>query len=119
MKKTVIGITVLTLVLSLGAMAMAHGFGGNGDYEAQYNAQKEYIQQQLDDGAITQKQADYMLDRLEYMKEYSEQYGNAGYGAYGMPCGGPGMMGGYPGMMRGYGPGMMGGYGPGMMHGGW
>ncbi|SJZ82730.1 hypothetical protein [Selenihalanaerobacter shriftii] len=105
MKKTVIVITVLALVLSLGTMAMAHGFGlGNGDYEAQYKAQKEYIQQQLDDGAITQKQADYMLDRLEYMKEYSEQYGNAGYGAYGMPCGGPGMMG---------------GYGPGMMHGGW
>jgi hypothetical protein len=124
MKKVVIGVTVLALVLSMGVMVMAEE--GNDDWvQKNYEFQKDYINQQLEEGLITEQQAEYILERLEGMKEYYEEHGdeldNRGYGAYQMPCGmggagfgpmmhGPGMMGGY-----GHGPGMMGGYGPGMM----
>ncbi|SDC18415.1 MULTISPECIES: hypothetical protein [unclassified Candidatus Frackibacter] len=130
MKKVVIGVTVLALVLSMAVMVMAKE-GNDNWFQKNYQFQKDYINQQLERGLITEQQAEYMLERLETMKEYYEEHGdeldNRGNGAYRMPCGmsGPGMMGGAgfgpmmhgPGMMRGYGqgPGMMGGYGPGMM----
>jgi len=131
MKKTVIGVTVLALILALGVTVMA-AEKENDWLQKNYEFQKDYINQQLERGLITEQQAEYMLERLETMKEYYAEHGdeldNRGYGAYQMPCGrsfGSGMMGGTgfgpmmhgSGMMRGYGqgPGMMGGYGPGMM----
>ena len=125
MKKAVIGVTVLALVMSLGVMAMAAEESNNNWFQKNYEFQKDYINQQLERGLITKQQAEYMLERLDLMKEYYKEYdGEYGYNGFTMPCGragfgpmmhGPGMMGGYGFGPMMHGPGMMGGYGPGMM----
>jgi hypothetical protein len=125
MRKIIVGVTILALVLSLGVVAMASESSNDDLFQKNYELRKDFINQQLEHGLITDNQADYMLDRLEKMNEYYKEYGNEfgqEYGTYrGIgPCGmGPGfspMMQG-PGMMRGYGYGQGFGYGPGMGRG--
>ena len=74
MKKLVVSLTVLALLLSLSMMVMAAE--QNDDWlQKRYDFQKDYIKQQLDEGVITQQQADYMLQRLERIKNYYEENG--------------------------------------------
>ncbi|SJZ40767.1 DUF2680 domain-containing protein [Selenihalanaerobacter shriftii] len=75
MKKVVIGVTVLALVLSLGMVVMA-AENNDDSFKKNYELRKDYINQQLKQGLITEEQADYMLDRLDSMKNYYEEYGS-------------------------------------------
>jgi hypothetical protein len=127
MRKTIVGVTILALVLSLGVVAMASDSPNDDLFQKNYELKKDFINQQLERGLITQDQANYSLERLEEMNKYYEEYGNEfsqengtyqGRGPCSMGAGfGPMMQG--PGMMRGYGQGQgFGyGYGPGMGRG--
>ncbi len=65
---------------------------------AKQAARAEVLAQLVEDGVISQEQADWMLSRMQ-----ARTQGQGGYG--------PGMMGGFQRGGRGFGPGMMGGQG--------
>jgi len=68
-------------------------------------AHKALLQQAVKDGKLTQQQADWMIQRMDAMDKYMDQYGGA------CPMW-SGNFGGRPGMMGGFAPrGMMGGRG--------
>ncbi|SJZ31394.1 hypothetical protein [Selenihalanaerobacter shriftii] len=87
-------------------------------FKKNYELRKNYIKEQLEEGLITEQQADYMLDRLNAMKSHYEQNGNNYNPGFGSMMYGPGMMNRYGQNMMRNNSGMSNGNGPGMGHGG-
>lgn len=120
MKKLMLVTLVIVFVLSMGVMSFAEtNITETPDwYEDMLKWRKDQIEEALDEGLITEEQAQLWNERLEYMEEYNLE-NNYGYG-----CGGYGMGYGH-GPGRGFGHGMGYGYesgrgfGHGMMGRGW
>ncbi len=113
-KKVAIGLTLL-LVLSLSVVAFAESVDAPEWYQEMKEWRQERVEAALEEGLITEDQAEWQHERWEAMDEYRLENGfEEGFG----PChggvagesfnggfGGRGMMGGFGGR------GMMGGFG--------
>ncbi len=108
-KKIAIGLTML-LVLSLSAMAFAESVDTPEWYQEMKEWRQERVDTALEEGLITQEQAEWQRDRWEAMDEYRlENEFVEGYGLCHGGVAGESFRGGFGG---GYGHrGMMGGFG--------
>ncbi|MDK2919064.1 MAG: hypothetical protein PWQ37_1797 [Candidatus Petromonas sp.] len=117
MKKGIALSLAAIVVLAMGVVAFADSTNEVPQwFNDMIKWRKAQVDQAVKDKVITEEQAKYWKDRLDYMEKFYNENG-FGYGFPGACHGGYGGFGrgfGYgPGMMSGYGPGMMGGYAPG------
>lgn len=101
MKKIITLAMTTVIILSLGVIAFAETNNEVPDwYNEMIKWKKDQVQQSVDNGQVTEEQANYWNERIEYMEKFHKENGFGFQGG----CGGFG---------RGYrrGPG---GFGPGM-----
>lgn len=110
MKKGIALTIVAVLVLSMGVMAFAESKIDTPEwFKDMMEWKRAQIKQAVKDNVITEEQAKYWEERLEYMEKYHEETGfNFPGGCYGGFRGGFGKA--RNGRGYGFGPGMMGGY---------
>ncbi|WP_425447786.1 DUF2680 domain-containing protein [Dethiothermospora halolimnae] len=110
MKKVLSVSLLLVLVLSVGTVTFAAADGDAPDwFNDMLEWRRDRIDEAVENGTITEEQAEYWNERMEYMEEYHNENG------FDFPAG---CHGGYGrGMGRGFGRGNGQGFGPGMMNG--
>jgi len=108
-KKVAVGLTLL-LVLALSVMAFAETIEVPEWYQEMKEWRQERLETALDEGLITEEQAEWKRERWEAMEEYRLENGfEAGFGPCRDGVPGEGFRGGFGGGAKGR--GMMGGFG--------
>ncbi len=105
-KKVAIGLTML-LVLSFSSMAFAASADVPDWYQEMRDWRQERVETALDEGLLTEEQAEWQQERWEAMDAYRLENGFAGgfglcHGGFGGGFGGRGMMGGFGGPFGGF-----------------